>query len=130
MRGGPIGADILGGLGGMESWMGRMDTLEMERIDHVTMPLYPPPCQDHEFPISRKLKDLEGGGLFWDKHAWVGHGFGGGTWDWAGCPVPASRAFLTCSSLNNQVVLALSLRLALPLVSESSPNHHNRHLLL
>ena len=64
-RGGPIGADILGGMGGMESWMGRMDTLEMERIDQVTTPLYPPPCQDHEFPISRKLKDLErGGGCF------------------------------------------------------------------
>ena len=43
-RGGPTGADILGQLGEMESWMGRMDTFEMERIDHVTMPLYPPPC--------------------------------------------------------------------------------------
>ena len=35
-------------------------------------------------------------------------------WDWAGCPVPASGAFLTCSSLHNQVFLALSLCLAIP----------------
>ena len=52
---------------------------EMERIDHVTTPLYPPPCQDREFSISRRLKDLEGEGLFWDKHIRVRHGFGGGT---------------------------------------------------
>ena len=62
----------------MESWMGRMDTFEMERIGHVTMPLYPPPCQDHEFSISRRLKDLEGGGLFCDKHIQVRCGFGDG----------------------------------------------------
>ena len=37
---------------------------------------------------------------------------GVGTWDRAGCPVPASGAFLTCSSLHNQVLLALSLCLA------------------
>ena len=35
-------------------------------------------------------------------------------WDRAGCPVPASGAFLTCSSLHNQVFLALSLCLAIP----------------
>ena len=33
-------------------------------------------------------------------------------WDGAGCPVPASGAFLTCSSLHNQVFFALSLCLA------------------
>ena len=38
-------------------------------------------------------------------------------WDRAGCPVPASGAFLTCSSLHNQVVLALSLSLAFPMCS-------------
>ena len=37
-----------------------------------------------------------------------------GTWDRAGCPVPASGAFLTCSSLHNQAVLAFPLHLAFP----------------
>ena len=60
----------------MESWMGKMDTFEMERIDHVTTPLYPPPCQDHEFPISRKLKDLERGGVV------LGQTCLGRTWFW------------------------------------------------
>ena len=77
----------------MESWMGRMDTLEMERIDHVTTPLYPPPCQDHEFSISRRLKYLEGGGLFWDKHIWVGRGFGGGHLGQGWLPCPCLRGF-------------------------------------
>ena len=35
-------------------------------------------------------------------------------WDRAGCFVPASGAFLTCSSLHNQAVLAFFLCLALP----------------
>ena len=35
-------------------------------------------------------------------------------WDRVGCPVPASGAFLTCSSLHNQAFLALSLSLAFP----------------
>ena len=98
----------------MESWMGRMDTLEMERIDHVTTPLYPPPCQDHEFSISRRLKDLEGGGCFGTNTSGSDMVLEVGTWDRDGCPVPASGAFLTCSSLHNQVVLALSLYLAIP----------------
>ena len=96
----------------MESWMGRMDTFEMERIDHATMPFYPPPCQDHEFPTSRKLKDLEGGGCFGTNMSGSDVVLGVGTWDRAGCPVPASGAFLTCSSLHNQVLLALSHCLA------------------
>ena len=37
---------------------------------------------------------------------------GVGTWDKAGCPVPASGVFLTWSSLPNQVFFALSLCLA------------------
>ena len=99
----------------MENWMGRRDTFEMERIDHVTMPLHPPPCQDHEFPIPRKLKDLEGGGgCFGTNMSGSDVVLEVGTWDRAGCPVPASGAFLTCSSLHNQVVLALSLCLAIP----------------
>ena len=99
----------------MESWMGRMDTLEMKRIDQVTMPLYPPPCQDHEFPISRKLKDLErGGGCFGTNMSGSDVVLEVGTWDRAGCPAPASGAFLTCSSLHNQAVLAFPLHLALP----------------
>ena len=99
----------------MESWMERMDTFEMERIDHVTTPLYPPPCKDHEFPISRKLKDLEGGGgCFGTNKSGVDVGLEGGTWDRAGCPVPASGTFLTCSSLHNQAVRAFSLCLAFP----------------
>ena len=65
----------------MESWMGRMDTFEMERIDHVTTPFYPPPCQDHEFPISRKLKDLEGGGCFGTNTSGLDMVLGVGTWD-------------------------------------------------
>ena len=77
----------------MKSWMGRMVTFEMERIDHVTMPSYPPPCQDHEFSISRRLKNLEGGGLFRDKHVWVGCGFGGGHLGQGWLPCPCFRGF-------------------------------------
>ena len=98
----------------MESWMGRMDTFEMERIDHVTMPLYPPPCQDHEFSISRRLKDLGGGGCFGTNTSRADVVLEGGSWDRAGCPVPTLGAFPTCSSLHNQAVLAFFLHLALP----------------
>ena len=100
----------------MESWMGRMDTFEMGRTDHVTMPFYPPPCQDHEFPTYRKLKDLEGGGCFGTNTSGSDVVLGVGTWDRAGCPVLASGAFLTCSRLHNQVVLAFPLHLAFPRV--------------
>ena len=103
----------------MESWMGKMDTFEMERIDHVTTPLYPPPCQDHEFSISRRLKDLEGGGCFGTNTSGADVVLEGGTWDRAGCPVPASGAFLTCSSLHNQVVLAFFLHLAFPMAPKA-----------
>ena len=104
----------------MESWMGRMDTFEMERIDHATMLFYPPPCQDHECPTSRKLKDLEGGGCFGTNTSRSDVVLGVGTWDRAGFPVPASGAFLTCSSLHNKVLLALSLCLAIPPVRVTS----------
>ena len=84
----------------------------MERTDHVTTPFHPPPCQDHVFPTSRKLKDLEGGGCFGTNMSGLDVVLGVGTWDRAGCPVPATGAFLTCSSLHNKVLLALSLCLA------------------
>ena len=90
----------------MESWMGRMDTLEMEMTGHVTMPLYPPPCQDHEFSISRRLKDLEGGGCLGQTHP-------GRTWFWRGAPGTGLAALSLLQGLSLPVV-AYIIKLFLP----------------
>ena len=90
----------------MESWMGRMDTFEMERIDHVTAPFYPPPCQDHEFPTSRKLKDLEGGVV-------LGQTRPGRTWFWGWAPGTGLAALSLPQGLSLPVV-AYIIKLFLP----------------
>ena len=94
----------------MESWMERMDTFEMERIDHVTTPLYPPPCKDHEFPISRKLKDLEGGGVV------LGQTHLGWTWFWKGAPGTGLAALSLLQALSLPVV-AYIIKLFVPFPS-------------
>ena len=83
-----------------------MDTFEMERIDHVTTPLYPPPCQDHEFPISRKLKDLEGGVVLGQTHL-------GRTWFWRWVPGTGLAALSLPQGLSLPVV-AYIIKLFLP----------------
>ena len=91
----------------MESWMGRMDTFEMGRTDHVTMPFYPPPCQDHEFPTSRKLKDLEGGVALGQTHP-------GRMWFWGWAPGTGLAALSLPQGLSLPVV-AYIIKSFLPL---------------